>query len=732
MPSHRHFITLSDGRRLHHDPFLPDLVPFPTITSHTSGRWSSPAVWDQGRVPNRDDLVLIANGTDVQLDQDANVWRIKIEKGGAFRFQTDRSVSLLVELIQSIEGNLEIGSLDPGILHNVSIWDIPWDLDEDPGQYGHGILCIGGRSILRGAPKTEWTWQAGVAAAGDHFVILPQTPMGWQFGDKIIFTDTRQLTKSMSYWTAPEWEVGYVDHIVERASSEPGSTKVYLQSPLLYNHIPGRDEDNGELFYPFVMNLTRNTTIRSENPNGVRGHTMCLDRAYVDWQHVNFTELGRTTIDLLNSTTFDAEGEPTHVGTNPKARYSIHFHNLIGPRGDDPKPGGSYQFLLQGCAVDTAPKWAGSFHNTHHGLVHRNVGYNCNGAIWVVEQGNETGNRFIENAGAVCFGTGMSGDRAADQVDFGHSGDIWWIAGLGNYFEGNVGANAFSDFINLYTYNHGELDPTPLFQGADTSVEGEYDLSVSRRDIPMLSFRNNTGYACGNGVHYWMVHSGKDFWEEGTVLWHIQNWYHPTSYGGGLNMRDFKFIGGGSDYYSDPDYRPHGFAKEINQFLLENGRVIGLYVGFGVGGAQVTVNGGVFKNNFDVSTYMFNRGGIAPGIQEVTQEFNCSLLGNVKVYKDGLLSAPHTDSAVVVTLPFDPRTDVFLLEKTFVSINAGRLQIFYYHQHPDYVVDARVSPDPGKTNAELLAAGFGCLSGELASCTMQMEGYHGYVCSHTP
>ena len=80
---------------------------------------------------------------------------------------------------------------------------------------------------------------------------------------------------------------------------------------------------------------------------------MFMGQADVDIRYVSFHELGRTKIGPLDSTTFDAAGNVTHIGTNQIARYPLHTHYLSGPaqgRSD------GYQFSLVGNSVDNGQR----------------------------------------------------------------------------------------------------------------------------------------------------------------------------------------------------------------------------------------------------------------------------------------------------------------------------------------------------------------------------------------
>ena len=59
-------------------------------------------------------------------------------------------------------------------------------------------------------------------------------------------------------------------------------TRVTLNRALTFNHDGARNAQNVLEFLPHIGNLSRNVVIRSENPNGTRGHTMFVDRVALD------------------------------------------------------------------------------------------------------------------------------------------------------------------------------------------------------------------------------------------------------------------------------------------------------------------------------------------------------------------------------------------------------------------------------------------------------------------
>src|SRR5262249_23630203 len=153
---------------------------------------------------------------------------------------------------------------------------------------------------------------------------------------------------------------------------------VTLTTPLAHDHRGARDAAGSLTFLPHVGNLTRSVTIRSANPAGTRGHLLATVRANVDIEYVLLQDLGRTTIQPLDSATFDASGNVTHIGTNQIGRYSLHMHHLTGPT--TPQSNG-YQFTLIGNAIDSGGfKWGIVVHASHYGLIQQNVVYHAGGA----------------------------------------------------------------------------------------------------------------------------------------------------------------------------------------------------------------------------------------------------------------------------------------------------------------------------------------------------------------
>lgn len=147
---------------------------------------------------------------------------------------------------------------------------------------------------------------------------------------------------------------------------------------------------------PTAGNVARSITIRSENPQGTRGHVLISQRADLILQYVDILEMGRTLAAVpINSTLIAPDsGEVVRIGTNQIGRYALHLHHVMGPL---PGSGRPYQFQLVGNRIVGDSKWGIAAHNSHFGLLQDNVCVRSAGVCYVEEDGSETGNQWLGN-----------------------------------------------------------------------------------------------------------------------------------------------------------------------------------------------------------------------------------------------------------------------------------------------------------------------------------------------
>jgi hypothetical protein len=328
--------------------------------------------------------------------------------------------------------------------------------------------------------------------AGQTILAFEQTVTGWKAGDYLVIPDTRQLRNSEQGRNYKPQDETF------RVASISGA-EVTLAAPLVYDHKGARSPEGKLELLPHVGNLSRNVIVRSENPAGIRGHTIFLSHASVDIRYSAFKELGRTKLGILNSTEFDSQGGLARTGTNQIGRYPVHFHHDFGPKNT---PANGYQFTLIGNVVDGSAKWGITVHRSHYGLIQDNVVYDTRGAGIVTEDGSESFNVFDHN-----FSLRTPGSRDAVEGNGyssvlpnpGADGSAFWFRGPNNYIRNNVAADAADSGFGLPAAPLGTVR-IPKFKGADTSQTSE-SVMLDTREAPVLEFLNNEAYgAIQSGV----------------------------------------------------------------------------------------------------------------------------------------------------------------------------------------------------------------------------------------
>lgn len=523
MVHHSGFTVTDSVVETHHDR-VPRFGADPTVVAVADGYWSDPATWSIG-IPDEGDVVAIPAGVSVIYDVDSEVPLDVIEVGGRLDFDPGIDTSLwLNELMVLPHGVLTVGTADAPIHASVDaeivFTDEALKTDTiDPQQFGNGLLVFG-TAVMHGSELEQtFTRLTDEVSSGDTTVRLDGSLAGWQVGDEIVFPDTRQINPvdNPGYYT-------YQPHYETRVITAVDGDVITVDTPLSFDHVGPRDADGSytvgfedEVIMPHVGNLTRNVTLRSENPDGVRGHTVIFGSGTKDWRYVALEEMGRTEVGAIDSTTFDESGEVTHVGTNQVARYSDHLHHVYGPVDGIDVGGDRYQWVSIGNSITGARKWGTAIHNSHFGLVSDSVYYDSDGAAIVTEDGSEYGN-LIENNFVVRVNGGggkfsaVGVHRTPGFVDGGDLGDGIWLAGPMNSIRGNVVANAIRNAYIVITdhvpaVGHGSYRPVsvPLVPGRNHHVEGS-SRTVNLLEVAFDDFVGNEAYgATTAAVWVWSV-----------------------------------------------------------------------------------------------------------------------------------------------------------------------------------------------------------------------------------
>jgi G8 domain-containing protein len=437
--------------------------------------WESSTTWVSGRAPEENTQVIVDGNVRIS-SQNAVALAVGVYPGGTLSFTPAANTRLRTgDLVVFAGGTLLVGSenepIRGGFVAEIVIRNLPFAA-EDLKKHLRGIVVLDGTIKVHGRPLSETFIRTAIEPlqnANTVSLTVSANVAGWKIGDTLVLPKSSQCRDTN--------RIDCPDETEERtltAISSDGKT-LTLSSPLQFAHPGGRDSKGNLDFLPHVLNKTRNVIIRSEDPNGTRGHILLHSRSYVDIRYASIIGLGRTNIENLGS-------------ENQKGRYPLHAHHLIGPQS--PQPNGR-QFTLLGNVVDFGPenyqqnrKWGIAIHGSHFGLIERNICDRASGAGIVTEDADP-----------------------GDKSKLGRAGVGYWFNGGGNNtFEDNVAA-AVAECTYCYGFKFDNMmlnDLTiPASQGANPMEGGGQ--TVDPYNIGITHFQRNETYAVPNGLTIWWV-----------------------------------------------------------------------------------------------------------------------------------------------------------------------------------------------------------------------------------
>lgn len=493
----------------------------------TACAWEAASTWTTGTVPDGSSRVIV-DGV-VQIGGETAVSHsIGIYPGGQLSFSPNANTRLqTADIVVFESGSLVIGRESQPIATDktaeIIIRNLPFE--DDPKQHLRGIVVVNGMLTIHGRTIGEaYIRTAAEPVGGTTTIALASSAQaaGWRVGDTVVLPTSSQCPIAVNQGSCP---VQTEDHTI--AAIAANGLSLTLAQPLQFDH-PGARDRNGHLdFLPHLVHKSRNVIIRSENPNGVRGHVLLHGRATVDIRYARFQDLGRTDIRNLGD-------------DNQKGRYPLHAHHLIGPA--TPLPNG-YQFTLYGNVIDFGAenrsqnrKWGLAVHASHYGLVEQNIVDYASGAGLVTEDGSETGNDIRRNF--VLRVVGGNGERTEDTdptdgSKLGRAGVAYWFnGGGGNAINDNVAA-AVEECIYCYGFKFDNVWTgdvvVPATQGADPHDGG--GITVDSYSIGLTRFQGNEAYAVPNGITIWWVCTEYETPREGCyslmkdfAVWHHHRW----------------------------------------------------------------------------------------------------------------------------------------------------------------------------------------------------------------
>jgi len=421
--------------------------------------WSDASTWPSGVVPGEGDAVTIGEDMDVVLDVSPPALR-SLTIQGKLSFADDRDLDLVTEWIYLPGGELEIGTADDPYQHNASITLTDNVPGEDINTMGdRGIMLMRGTLNLHGNRQNSWSKLSQTAEKGATSITVLDAS-GWRVGDEIVLASTDFNPRQAERRT-----ITAID----------GNTVSFAQ-PLEYMHFGeitfGVDE-RGE-----VGMISRNIRIQASqdaDETYFGGHIMAMSGSEM---YVDSVELSRMGQHLT------------------LARYPIHWH-LIGE--------GQGQYIRNAAIHDTYSRCV-TVHGTDNLQIENNVTYNTIGHCFFLEDGIETGNRFVKNLGiqTKCHPTlpceptnlflahqstaGQDSEHVLIPSD--NTVSTFWITNPDNIYRDNVAAG--SDQIGFWMAF--PTHPTGQFEGTEISA------NTWPGRTPLREFSGNVAHSNFDGL----------------------------------------------------------------------------------------------------------------------------------------------------------------------------------------------------------------------------------------
>jgi hypothetical protein len=565
-----------------------ELVRYDEVThlAIKSGSWSDPATWQAGVVPSEGARALVPIGVRVTVDDIIVTPIATLRIDGTLSFNATRNTELHVDtVVVASSGSFEMGTANepiaPGVRARLVFTDNgPIDRAKDPFGMSRGLISHG-KVHVYGAMVPSYAALSRAVLAGTQTLTFKSAPLGWNVGHTIVIAGTKTG----------------VEQNEERRIQAINGNVVVLDRPLNYDHVA----PSGDLEI-HVAHLTRNAVFESEAfATDRRGHVMFMHNRDVSISYAAFYRLGRTDKSQpINDPVVDGSWTlKPGTGTNPRARYPVHFHR--NGLSNDGNPA-----VIQGSAVVDSRGWGFVNHSSNVDM-YSNVAFGVNGASFVTEVGDEIGG-FYGNFAVGTTGTGAKGTNeevnARESVqDFGFSGDGFWFQGAGVSVVGNISAGNQAHAYIFYTrglYENGVRRDFPAANLPDSAIaDGQTFIPVGQ--VPMANFSGNIGYASAMGlvVRYHLegsLHGERSVFEDST-FW-SNNWGVALPYAQNVTLRRLRVVHDGSS----------AATIGIGSYNVVEGNTTYdnvVVTGYGLGilvprwGTNV-INGGTFNNQIDI------------------------------------------------------------------------------------------------------------------------------------
>ncbi|MFA3921100.1 G8 domain-containing protein, partial [Ruegeria hyattellae] len=512
--------SVKQGEHLNLMKLLPDASEWSTSVAINGGSWFDGSTWTGGKVPGAGADVYIPHGISVVYDgvSTAELGTVGVDGGLHFAVDTDTRMeveSLLTGASSTLTIGVEGNPVQPDVNAEIVITDSKINLSEDPSQLGHGVVTHGAVEI-HGATKAPYLRLAEEPEAGDRTLKLEGDVDSWQVGDSLVVMGTEYVGNSNGILQTQDEEVTIV-------AIDAATGTVTINRPLTYDHTTpdyeGRDGIDNELSV-YVGNSSRNVTISSENPEGVRGHVMFMHNPDVEVRYAEFDELGRTDKSkpintnelwdeddwsnrgpgIKNGPGEDVIGTARNPGTeNVEGRYALHIHRT-GAEED------AKLAILEGNSVTGSPGW-GIVHHDSHAAVDYNFVYGVAGAGIVSEDANETG-QWIGNFVTSTVGTGRDPNRDGDanvltlekSGDFGIEGVAYESQARQIIQQDNIAANSKTAWMFNTSETSTQGPSTDVVQFDPSGNPFEERDRYDEEETSIMGFSGNQIIAVEEGI----------------------------------------------------------------------------------------------------------------------------------------------------------------------------------------------------------------------------------------
>ena len=518
----------ANGMMMEHNDPISNLVPH-SQTTHIpikNGGWFNSSTWQNGQIPGDEANVLIPEGIKIWYGNQSDARLDTLRVDGTLTFRSETNSKMLVDtFVVSSDGKLNIGRENNPIQANkkaeiIFTSDTPIDTESDSQQLGRGLISHGKVEIY-GTDKLDFVSLSQDVYAGENELTLDlpndmTMPQGWQVGDQLVLGGTNYNNRG-----SDEDNSRFYDEVLTIAAingNKISFTNNNITSGdntvLRFDHErPDGYQDSLNLY---VANTTRNVSFATENGDSVptehRGHVMFMHNPNVKVQNAGFYNLGRTDKNRLIDDPGQNVDGTSGSGTNPRGRYSLHFHRT---GADDPN---GTPAIANGNAVVGSPGW-GIAHHDSHAVLENNVVFDVVGAGIAAEAGNEIGtwrnNITIKTTGDERRGKPdlqPSSDRV-NRFDFGFNGEGYWVQGAGQIdIIDNIAISASEDGLTHYGGGDGGQNVRdaqtiavanllPEYQNIAKGTGDESVIDVSA--VPLRKLSGFESYNTKRGISFW-------------------------------------------------------------------------------------------------------------------------------------------------------------------------------------------------------------------------------------